>query len=101
MAASYIEVTVVGSRRALIEAGSIIGVITSPNMNCWDPGTEKDPVAVVIRGGEGIHVVGQAPGMIIARALEVRAKLRNLGADILVDWLDDPRGAADGQEVQE
>lgn len=100
MASAYIEVQVEGGRRAVLEAGSIIGIITSPDKNSWDAGTDAAPVAVVIRGGEAIMVVGQSPGVILGRALLVRKNLRDLGADILVDWLN-PEGAADGQEVQE
>lgn len=100
MAAAYIEVEVEGGRRAVLEAGSIIGIITSPNKNSWDAGTEDAPVAVIIRGGQAIMVVGQSPGLILGRSLLVRKRMRDEVHDILVDWLN-PQGAADGQEVQE
>ncbi len=94
---AYIEVPVQGGRRALIEAGSIAGVITSPGASLDNPGVTDAPVAIMLRGGQTIEVVGQSGLLIMARAKIARKKVRDEGSDWHVDFLD----GGDGTQVQE
>lgn len=85
---AYIEVAVIGGRHGYIEAGSIMGLITSPNMGMFDIPSKTAPLTLILRGGESFEVIGESAGKILARALQVRERLRKEGLDILVDYLE-------------
>lgn len=85
---AFIEVRVIGDRRALIEAGSIAGIITSQDSRLDTIATAEKPLAIILRGGETVQVYGESGAMVIARATQIRAEVRELGLDIKADLLD-------------
>jgi len=85
---AYLELHVKGNRRAYIDAGGILGVITSPNMNFDTVATPTSPISVVLRAGETIEVIGQSAGLIMARAKMARERLKAEGKMILIDYLE-------------
>lgn len=99
---AYIELHVVGGGAAVIEAGSISGVLTAEGCSVRDPGTPSKPVRVLLRGGETLDVVGDFAGKILARAhgakLSAKARRQEMGGDpeweFWVDWLT-PMGGED------
>lgn len=99
---AYIELHVVGGGAAIIEAGSIAGVLTAEGAKVTDPGTPDKPVRVLLRGGSHIDVVGDFAGKVLARAhaAKLAAKDRRTQAnndpawEFWVDWLT-PMGNAD------
>lgn len=101
MPGAFIEVRCKDGQTALIEGGSIAGVVTSPNMSAYDIGTDKLPVAIILRAGVTIHVVGESAAKLLVRATLARKLMRDEGKEIYVDFLGD--GVADGhaEEVQE
>lgn len=73
----YIEVDVVGSHRAYIEAASIVGVIQSPNMGADDTATPEAPMTLILRGGDSLEkVYGISPSRLILYATGSRFMLR-------------------------
>lgn len=86
---AYLELKLKGNARAFIEAGTIAGVVTGKNMDIHSLAHEGAPVSVILRGGETIDVIETSAGLIIARALLARQKVREQGLDILVDYLGD------------
>lgn len=93
----YIEVQVKGNRRAYIEAGSIAGIITSPGLGLADVGHIGAPVSVILRAGETIEVIGMSAGLLLVKAKMVRKRVRDEGADILIEYLE----AVDEAPVEE
>lgn len=96
---AFIEVRIKGDARALIEAGSIAGIITSAKGRLDVIATPESPLAIILRGGETLEVYGESAAMIIARATQIRKYVREAGLDIKADLLDhqDPElyGGAD------
>lgn len=85
---AFIELRVENDRRALIEAGSIAGIVTSPNCRVDTIATVKTPIAIILRGGETLNVYGESAAMIIARATMIRMEVRESGLDLKADLLD-------------
>jgi hypothetical protein len=85
---AYLEFHVKGNRRAYIDAGGILGVLTSPNMNFDTVATPQAPVSVLLRAGETIEVIGQSAGLIMLRAKIARERLKAEGKLVLIDYLE-------------
>lgn len=102
--AAYIEVNTRGGRRAVIEAGSIAGVVTSPGMGREERSTPERPIRVILRVGETLDVIGESVFTLLARAYDAKTSLkervRNGDADIWVDWLDTAEVSDDQDDVQ-
>ena len=87
---AFIELRVVGDRRAIIEAGSIAGFVTSPSGRVDTIATPESPIAIILRGGETLDVYGESVSMIVVRAAKIRMEVREMGLDIKADLLDMP-----------
>lgn len=85
---AYLELHVKGNRRAYIDAGGILGVITSPNMEFDTVATSTSPISVILRAGETIEVIGQSAGLIMLRAKMARERLKAEGKLMLIDYLE-------------
>lgn len=89
---AYLELKTKGGGRAIIEAGSIVGVITCEGRNTFDISSEKEPLSLILRGGESFMVVGTSPALILARSKVARKHVRDSGADIYIDFLEKADG---------
>lgn len=87
---AFIELRVEGDRRALIEAGSIAGFITSENGRVDTIASKDAPIAVILRGGETLNVYGESIATIVVRAAQIRKEVREHGFDLKADFLDQP-----------
>lgn len=97
---AFIELRVEGDRRALVEAGSIAGFVTSQSGRVDTVATKDSPIALILRGGETLNVYGESVAMIIARATQIRKFVREKGLDIKADLLDFPDAALyDGDDA--
>lgn len=90
---AYIELHVVGGGTAIVEAGSIAGVLTAAGCGIRDPGTPDKPVRVLLRGGETLDVIGEFAGKILARAhaakLSAKQRKEEAGGDASWEfWVD-------------
>jgi len=85
---AYVEVRVPGGGRAIVEAASVIGMVMPPGLGTWDTPDDKRPLALILRGGETINVVGEKPGVLLVRCAEIRRAWKDEGATIKVDFLD-------------
>lgn len=87
---AYVEVMTRGGGRAYIEAGAITGAITSPGQNAFTTASEKEPIALILRGGESFQIVDTSVAVLLARCTEIRAEVKAMGLDIKCDFLDPP-----------
>lgn len=84
----FIEVRIKGDARAIIEAGSIAGVITNENGRIDRAGSPDKPISIILRGGETIEVYGETPAEVIVRAVAIKKEVRDRGLDIKCDLLE-------------
>ncbi len=94
---AYIELLVKGGRRAYIDAGGILGIVTAPGMDVQSVGSDDKPISLILRGGETIPIIGTSAGVILVRARQIRERLRKEGLDIICLFLE----GSDDEEVQE
>lgn len=95
---AYIEVKIPGGGRAFIEAGSINGIITSAGMDAWTRASEKQPLALLIRGGETLAVVEGQVGVLLVRIAETRERYKQEGRPVVVDFLEQAKVVDDTAE---
>jgi hypothetical protein len=88
--AAYLEFHLKGGGCALVDAG-MVGAVIAAGHDVWKPGTPDKPTRVVLRAGETIDVIGESPGVIVARLVDAREKARVLkyetNKEVYVDWL--------------
>lgn len=92
---AFLELKLKGNARAYIEAGSIAGIVTGVNMDCFTISSEKAPLALILRGGETLQVVEISAGLILSRAILARKRVRDEGLLAFVDYLGDVDADAD------
>ena len=90
MSSAFIEVLVKGDARALLEAGAIGGIITSPGQRMDTVATPEKPLAIMLRGGATLEVYGLSGAELIARSVRIKQYVRAKGYDIAADLLDHP-----------
>lgn len=98
---AYVELRAKGGQMAYIEAGSVLGVVTAPGMTAYDVATEDKPVAIILRAGVTIEVVGESAGKILVRMALIRKQSRDEGRDVMVDFLGQGDGDVYDDAVQE
>lgn len=80
---AYIELHVKGGGMALIDAGSIKGVMVGKGGSLTSPGTESSPIRVLLGAGDTVDAIGDFAGKILVRAhlARLEAKRRREAAD--------------------
>lgn len=89
--AAFIELRTVGDGRAIIEAGSIAGIITAKGSRVDTVATHSKPMSIILRGGETLEIYGESPARLLVRAGMVKKEVREQGFDIKCDFLDAPQ----------
>lgn len=100
---TFLELHIKGGGCAIIDTGVIAGAMRKGS-DLFAAGTPESPTLVIIRGGETLEVVGESPGVVIARMVNVRMRLAEqqfeakrlggVGPSVLVDYLTE-MGAKD------
>lgn len=93
--AAYIEVMTCEGGRAILEAGSIAGLITPPGADCFTVPTQDSPLRLILRGGECLDVMGESAAKILVRSSEARKLIRATGQEILVDYIEASDGSTE------
>ena len=97
---AYIEVLIQGNCRAYLDAGSIMGVMTSPDCSGETPATVESPMTLIMRSGDTIPgVYGLSPNRLLLHAAGVRHIVRTQGRLLMVAYVDaqgDLEAAIDG-----
>jgi len=88
---AFIEVRCEGDARAIIEAGAIAGIVTSKESRIDRIADPKNPLRVILRGGETVDVYGETAAEVIVRATAIKKEVRDHGFDIKCDLIDGKR----------
>ena len=86
---AFIEVMIIGDRRAYIEASSVMGIITSPGMAGDGLASPDAPISLIMRGGDVLEgVYGVSPNRLILNMAGVRHLQRKDGRLCVVAYID-------------
>lgn len=85
---AFIEVMMKGNCRGYLDAGSIMGVITSPDCAGETPATVESPMTIIMRSGDTIpDVYGLSPNRLLLHAAGVRAVVRQEGRLLMIAYI--------------
>lgn len=83
---AYVEVYVKPDHRALIEAGSVVGVVADKGCDPKEVATPDSPMTVILRGGETLPpAYGMSPESLLMRCAGIQI-IKRLGREVATCW---------------
>jgi hypothetical protein len=86
---AYVEVMIKGGCRAYLDAGSIMGILTSTADNGDSMATPDAPLTLILRSGDTLpDVYGVSPNRLLLHAAGAKMIVREEGRLLMVAYLD-------------